>query len=69
MSGKVLNLKQKENMATFYNNLALVIVTAGIVSPLYTGMKNFYLYFGTSIASLIISFIFLKVSLDFLNDR
>jgi len=37
---KRLNDKQKENLAIFYNNLALVLLTAGAITPILPGLET-----------------------------
>jgi len=64
---KLLNDKQKENLATFYNNLALVLLTAGVVSPIFTGIANMLEFMTKFIVGLVSMVIFLQVSLDFLK--
>lgn len=62
-----LNDKQRENLATFYNNLALVLLTAGVVSPIFTGIINKLEFTTKFIVGLVSTVIFLQVSLDFLK--
>ena len=62
-----LNPKQKEILAQFYSNFALVILTSGVITPLFTGIGNIYLYIVVFITSLSITVFFLKVSLAFLK--
>jgi len=64
---KRLNDKQKENLATFYNNLALVLLTAGAITPIFTGIGNQLAFSIKSIVSLIGTVYFLQVSLKFLK--
>jgi len=64
---KRLNNKQKENLATFYNNLALVLLAAGAVTPMFTGVENQHLFSLRLMIAIIGSGFFLQVSLDFLK--
>ena len=65
---KNLNDKQKENLATFYNNLALVLLTAGVVTPIFNGVENNYF---SAIIKLSLGVLgtgfFLKFSLNYLK--
>lgn len=62
-----LNDKQRENLATFYNNLALVLLTAGGVSPIFTGITNKFEFIIKFIVGLVSTAVFLQISLDFLK--
>lgn len=61
------NLKQKEVLAQFYSNLALVIMTAGIITPLYGGVTNAALFAIQLLLSILGMMVFLQISLDFLK--
>lgn len=58
------SLKQKELLADFYSNFALVWLTAGFVSPLFSSLENKILIVIRLIISLIISRILLQVALN-----
>lgn len=64
---KKLNDKQKENLATFYNNLALVLLTAGAVTPIFVGIESSILFSIRLILSLTFGMMFLQMSQLFLK--
>ncbi len=64
---KNLNGKQRENLATFYNNLALVLLTAGVITPIFTGFANQLDFSIKLFSSLVGAMFFLQFSLDFLK--
>jgi hypothetical protein len=64
---KNLNGRQRENLATFYNNLALVLLTAGVITPIFTGFANQLDFSIKLLSSLIGTIFFLQFSLDFLK--
>jgi len=64
---KNLNDKQRENLATFYNNLALVLLTAGAITPIFTGIGNQLAFSIKSVVAFIGMLYFLQVSLKFLK--
>ncbi len=62
-----LNQKQKENLAQFYSNLALIILTAGVVTPILTGIGDLAIFSIKLMASIFLANKLLKFSLDFLQ--
>jgi hypothetical protein len=64
---KNLNGRQRENLATFYDNLALVLLTAGVITPIFTGFANQLDFSIKLLSSLIGTIFFLQFSLDFLK--
>ena len=64
---KRLNDKQKENLAIFYNNLALVLLTAGAITPIFAGIGNQLTFGIKSIISLIGMIYCLQSSMKFLR--
>ena len=62
-----LNDKQRENLATFYNNLALVLLTAGAVTPIFTGVVNQLDFIIKLLLTLVGAGISLQFSLDYLK--
>ena len=64
---KNLNDKQKENLATFYNNLALVLLTAGAITPIFTGIGNQLAFSVRSIIALVGTIYCLQNSMKFLK--
>ncbi len=62
-----LNDKQKENLAIFYNNLALAVVTFGIISPVFTGINNYVIFGLQALFSVIGTILLLQFSLLFLK--
>lgn len=64
---KKLNDKQKENLATFYNNLALVLLMAGAITPIFTGIESFMIFSVRLILSLTFGMIVLQFSQSFLK--
>lgn len=62
-----LNQKQKENLAQFYSNFALVWITAGLVSPLLTKIGNPVIFAVKLIISLFLTLFFLNYSLKFIK--
>lgn len=62
-----INSKQKENLAVFYNNLALAVLTFGVISPIFTGINDYGTLGLKMLLSLIITIFLLKISLDFLR--
>ena len=64
---KNLNDKQRENLATFYNNLGLVLLTAGAITPIFTGIGNKLEYSIKSIIALVGTIYCLQNSMKFLK--
>jgi len=62
-----LNDKQKENLAIFYNNLSLVLLTAGAITPIFIGIGNQLVFSIKLIIALIGTIYFLQISLKFLK--
>ena len=56
-----MNQKQKEVLAQFYSNIALVILSFGLLAPIFTGSGNPAIF----IVKLILSVTFTAVILDF----
>jgi len=62
-----LNDKQRENLATFYNNLALVLLTSGVVTPVFIGIENQLAFSIKLILALVGAGVSLQFSLDYLK--
>ena len=62
-----LNQKQKENLAQFYSNLALAVITFGVISPIFTGIGNYSIFSLQLTLSIIGMGILLQVALNFLK--
>jgi hypothetical protein len=58
------NKEQKQLLAEFYSNLAIVWLTAGFVSPLFSSLENKFLTMIRLILSLIIARILLQIALN-----
>lgn len=62
-----LNQKQKENLAQFYSNLALAVITFGVIAPIFTGIRNYVIFSLEAIFSISITSFLLRVALSFLK--
>lgn len=61
------NTKQKEILAQFYSNLALAVLTVGFVTPLFTGIRNPFIFILQFIVIMIIAGRILLIALEFVK--
>jgi len=58
------NIRQKQLLADFYSNLAVVWLTAGFVSPFFSSLENKILVVLRLVLSLIVARILLQIGLN-----
>lgn len=61
------NPKQREILAEFYSNLALIILTAGVITPIFVGIGDLTSFSVKLIASVFLAVKLLQFSLDYLQ--
>lgn len=61
------NVKQREILAQFYSNLALAVITFGVLAPIFSGVANSFDFSIKLILSILSTMFLLNFSLDFLK--
>ena len=64
MKPQEIRLKQKEVLANFYANFAIVWLAAGFVAPIFSPIENKVIFAVRLLISLIIGRILLQVCID-----